>query len=64
MSSLTDALDIAKKAFLLTDQLDRLTRDADRLARTVEDHEGRLIRIETTLEIAQRTAQHKILPGS
>ncbi len=43
--------------------MDRLARDTDRLAQTVADHEGRLIRIETTLEIAQRKPG-LLLPGS
>jgi hypothetical protein len=62
MSLLSDALATTKKILLVSEELDRLSEDTRSLARTVTDHEHRLIRIETTIEIAQRTTR-RTLPG-
>jgi hypothetical protein len=63
MSLLSDALTATKKILLVSEELDRLSDDTKSLARTVTDHEHRLIRIETTIEIAQRTPRRRTLPG-
>jgi hypothetical protein len=62
MSLLSDALATTKKILLVSEELERLSEDMRSLARTVTDHEHRLIRIETTIEIAQRTSR-RTLPG-
>ncbi|HXE07529.1 MAG TPA: hypothetical protein VN612_06515 [Acidobacteriaceae bacterium] len=54
MSLLSDALATTKKIFLVSEELDRLSEDVRELARAVADHEGRLIRIETMIEMTQR----------
>jgi hypothetical protein len=63
MSSLKDAFEITRKAFLVSDQLDRLASDVVKLTSTVAHHEGRLIRVETTLDSAQRSSR-LIPPGN
>ena len=62
MSLLSDALAATKKILLVSEELNRLSEDNKELARTVTDHEHRLIRIETTLEIAKRVSR-RTLPG-
>jgi len=54
LSLLSDALATTKKIFLVSEELDRLSEDVRELARAVADHEGRLIRIETMIEMTQR----------
>lgn len=63
MSALLDAFEIAKKILTVSADLDRLSQDARALAHTVTDHEIRLVRIETTLEIARRPSP-LTLPGN
>jgi hypothetical protein len=62
MSLLSDALAATKKILLVSEELDRLSEDCKILSRAVTDHEHRLIRIETTLEIA-RKGSPLTLPG-
>ena len=62
MTLLSDALAATKKILLVSEELNRLSDDTKSIARTVKDHEHRLIRIETTIEIAQRT-NRRALPG-
>jgi hypothetical protein len=54
VSLLTDVLTATKKIVLVGDELDRLSDDVRELSHAVADHEGRLIRIETMIEMAQR----------
>lgn len=54
MSLLSDTLAATKKIFLVGEELDRLSDGVRELSRAVADHEGRLIRIETMIEMAQR----------
>jgi hypothetical protein len=63
MSLLSDAFATTKKILLVSEELSRLTGDSKELAHTVTDHEHRLIRIETTLEIAKKMSR-RTLPGS
>lgn len=63
MSLLSDAFATTKKIILVSEELDRLSEDTKALAHAVTDHEHRLIRIETTIEIAQR-GPGRTLPGS
>lgn len=55
MSLLTDALAATKKIVLVGEELDRLSEDVKELSRAVAEHEGRLIRIETMIEMTGRT---------
>jgi hypothetical protein len=63
LSLLADALATTKKILLVSEELNRLSDETKLLSRTVADHEHRLIRIETTIEIAQR-GSHLTLPGN
>jgi len=62
MSLLSDAFAMTKKIVLVSENLDRLTEESRQLSRTVVDHEHRLIRIETVLEVSQHTSR-RTLPG-
>ena len=63
MSLLSDAFATTKKILLVSEELNRLSEDTKALAHAVTDHEHRLIRIETTIQIAQH-GSHLILPGN
>lgn len=63
MTLLADAFATTKKILLVSEELDRLSEETKALSRTVADHEGRLIRIETTIDIAQRGSK-LTLPGN
>lgn len=63
MSLLSDAFATTKKIIMVSEDLKRLSEESKELSRTVTDHEGRLIRIETTLAIAARSSR-LVLPGS
>lgn len=63
MTLLADAFAATKKILLVSEELNRLSEDTKALARAVTEHEHRLIRIETTIEIAQRGSR-RTLPGS
>ena len=62
MSLLADAFATTKKILLVSEELNRLSEDSRSLARTVSDHEHRLIRLETTVDLALRSSLRK-LPG-
>ena len=62
MTLIADALATTKKILLVSEELDWLSDDVESLARTVADHERRLIRMETVIEIAQSGARIT-LPG-
>ena len=54
---------MCRKIFLINDEVARMSKDTERFTRQVEDHEGRLIRIETSLALAGKGSR-LILPGS
>jgi hypothetical protein len=54
MSVLTQILSYGKEVVLLTERVERLLEDRKALLARVEDHEQRLIRIETIMEFAAR----------
>jgi hypothetical protein len=54
MSVLTQILSYGKEVVLLTERVERLLEDRKALLARVEDHEQRLIRIETIMEFATR----------
>jgi hypothetical protein len=53
MSAWTELKDSIRKIILMESRLDGLTDAIDRLADQSLDHEKRLIRIETMIEVAQ-----------
>ncbi len=63
MTLLTDALATTKKILLVSEELDRISEDLKSLSGAVADHERRLIRMETVIEIAKSGARLS-LPGS
>ncbi len=63
MTLLSDALAATKKILLVSEELNRLSEDTKALAATVTDHEHRLIRVETTIELARRPSR-RTLPGN
>jgi hypothetical protein len=62
MSLLADAFATTKKILLVSEELNRLSEDTKTLARTVADHEHRLIRLETTVDLALRGSRRRGLP--
>jgi hypothetical protein len=54
MSVLTQILSYGKEVVLLTERVERLLEDRKALLARIEDHEQRLIRIETIMEFASR----------
>jgi hypothetical protein len=60
MSLLSDAFATTKKIILVSEELNRLSEDSKALARAVTAHEHRLIRIETTLDIARLMSRRNL----
>ena len=54
MSVLNQILSYGKDVLLLTERVDRLLEDRKTMMSKLEDHERRLVRIETLLEFAAR----------
>ncbi len=54
MSVLSEVLRYGKEVVLLTERVDQLLQDRKALMARLEDHERRLVRIETILEFASR----------
>lgn len=63
MSLLADAFATTKKILLVSEELNHLSDDMKSLSKTVTDHEHRLIRIETKIEMAQHGIR-LTLPGN
>lgn len=53
MSAWSDIRDSVRRVILMQDKIDRLASGLTRLSADVMDHEKRLIRIETMIEMAQ-----------
>lgn len=62
MSTAGDIFSVLKKIILVSEDLDRLSNEVKALSDDLRDHEGRLIRIETTLSLASKRSR-LILPG-
>ena len=62
MSALSEVIAATKKVLLVTDDIKRLSHECDALATKVADHEHRLIRIETMIELGGRR-NRRVLPG-
>jgi hypothetical protein len=58
-----DLFSIAKKIFLVSDELIRLSIEVKDLTRTVNEHDVRLAVIENTLSLTRRSTRH-ILPSN
>lgn len=54
MSVLSQILSYGKEVLLLTERVDQLLEDRKALMGKLEDHEQRLVRIETIMEFASR----------
>lgn len=54
MSVLSQILSYGKEVILLTERVDQLLEDRSALMAKLEDHEHRLVRIETIMEFATR----------
>ena len=59
LSVWTDFGDALRKAILMQERVDQLAVAVDRMTDRLQDHDRRLVRIETMIELAQR----KPLPG-
>jgi predicted component of type VI protein secretion system len=63
MGALADAIAVLKDVLSMRNDLDRLSKNVDKLATAANDIDKRLIRIETMVELAEkRNAQQRRLP--
>lgn len=53
MTWLSDLVKVGRGFTMLTERLDRLRAETDRLAQTSSNHAERLVRIETLIEMAR-----------
>ena len=64
MGALLDAVKVLKDVLRMRDDLDRLSKNVDKLANAANEIDKRLIRIETMVEIAdKRSARQAKLPA-
>ena len=56
MGALADAIAVFKDVLQMRGDIDRLTKNVDKLASTTDDLDRRMIRIETMVEIASKRA--------
>ena len=56
MGALADAISVLKDVLLMRGDLDRLSKNVDKLGSVADDLDRRLIRIETMVEIASKRA--------
>lgn len=64
MGALADAIAVLKDVLRMRDDLDRLSKNVDKLATAANEIDKRLIRIETLVEIAEkRSAKQPRLPA-
>ena len=59
MGAWAELRDAVRNVILMQDQLERLSAESEEVSGKLADHERRLIRIETMIELAQR----RQLPG-
>jgi hypothetical protein len=62
MSTAGDLFSVVKRIILVNEEMSRLTAEVHRLSQMVDEHDRRLIRIETLLEVAGKRSR-LILPG-
>ena len=60
MSTLSEVLAATKKILLVTDDIKRLSADSEALSNKVVDHEHRLIRVETIIEMTPRRSRRTL----
>ena len=53
MSLIKDAIDAMKDVVVLTEKVDRVGKILDSMATEYKDHEKRLVRLETLVEVAK-----------
>lgn len=63
MSTAGDVFTVIKRIMLVSEDLARLSAEMKEMSEDLDDHEARLIRIETTLSMAGKQ-NRIILPGS
>jgi predicted component of type VI protein secretion system len=64
MGALADAIAVLKDVLRMRDDLDRLSKNVDKLANAANEIDKRLIRIETMVELAEkRSAAQRRLPA-
>ncbi len=64
MSTLKDVISAMKEVLLLTDKVERTGNVLTEISKELREHDRRLVRLETLVEVAQAQAQLKILEGS
>lgn len=62
MGVVADALAALKEVLQMRGDIDRLSKNVDKLASTTDDLDRRMIRIETMVEIASKRAASRQLP--
>lgn len=63
MSVITDAVRAMKEVILLTDKVEKTGALLSEVSKELREHDGRLIRLETMVEIAQfQSGQKRIEP--
>ena len=60
MSTLKDVMSAMREVMLLTDKVDRAGATLSEVATELRDHDRRLVRLETIVEIAKHQPQKKI----
>jgi hypothetical protein len=65
MGALADAVNVLKDVLRMRDDLDRLSKNVDKLANVANDIDKRLIRIETLVEFAEKRSTRQVrLPAN
>ncbi|MDR3386203.1 MAG: hypothetical protein P4L92_04055 [Rudaea sp.] len=60
MGALADAISVLKDVLQMRGDLDRLSKNVDKLASVTDDLDRRMIRIETMVEIASKRAAARL----
>jgi hypoxanthine-guanine phosphoribosyltransferase len=55
MGAIKDAIDAMNKVVLMNDKVERTGKALSEISKELRDHEGRLIRLETFIEVAKST---------
>lgn len=60
MGALLDAVKVLKDVLRMRDDLDRLSKNVDKLANAANEIDKRLIRIETMVELAEKRSSRQV----
>ena len=60
MGALLDAVKVLKDVLRMRDDLDRLSKNVDKLATVANEIDKRLIRIETMVELAEKRSSRQV----